>query len=265
MLRSGETFHGYLVGAALGKGGTATVYRAQRASDDGAAVALKVLADNHQTPTELARLDAEFAFADRLEHPHVVTMYDHGTGWLAMQLVDGGTVPALHTLDQRLTALAQIADALDYIHRRGIVHCDVKPANILVFNNFSASGAVLVDFGVAHSMADDAAHHPTHVQASLPYAAPELLHGHPPSAATDEYALACTMVELVTGKTPFTANTQGALVDAQLRTPPPRLSQRTSWLPHAFDSILAKAMAKSPQARYDSCSEFIQLIQRVLK
>ncbi len=192
-------------------------------------------------------------------------MYESGDGWLAMELVDGGTVATLSSLADRLAALAQIADALDYTHRLGIVHCDVKPSNILVSQGFSRSGAVLIDFGVAHAVAEDVGRHTTHIEASLPYSAPELLRGQAPSAATDEYALACTAVELITGSPPFSANTPMALVDAHLNRPPPRLSREISWLPHAFDSILAKAMAKSPDNRYVSCTRFISLITQALR
>ena len=124
---------------------------------------------------------------------------------------------------------------------------------------------MLIDFGVAHAVAEDVGRRPTHIEASLPYSAPELLHGHAPSAATDEYALACTAFELITGSPPFTATTSMGLVDEQLHAPPPKLSRRVAWLPHAFDSIMSKALAKSPDNRYESCSEFISLITRALQ
>lgn len=164
----------------------------------------------------------------------------------------------------RLTALAQIADALDHAHTLGIVHCDVKPTNILVCEPFSVGGALLSDFGIARAFADNATRRPTHVDASLPYVAPEVLRGHRPSAATDEYALACTTVELLTGAPPFTAPTPMALIDAHVNSVVPKYSRRFDWMPRAFDSILTKAMAKTPELRYQSCSEFVSLITRVL-
>jgi eukaryotic-like serine/threonine-protein kinase len=287
--RPGEPFDGYTIDKELGRGGSATVYLAHSTVDDTGPVALKVLGTDRHTPAELDRLHREFDLAGRLEHPHIVRMYDRGPDWLAMQYVDGGNCSTLHTLVNRLAALAQVADALDYTHRGGIVHCDVKPANILVFEDFSDGGAILIDFGVAHSLAEDAqlrlARHPmqslsldparriaarppdrpAQVQASLPYAAPELLLGQQPSGATDEYALACTAVELITGKLPFAATTPVGLVEAQLRHPPPKVSHQVSWIPRAFDSILAKAMAKNPDVRYESCAEFIRLITRALR
>lgn len=253
-----------MVDAVVGHGGSATVYRAHDAAEPGRVVALKVLDERRRDPAQLDRIQREFAFANRLHHPHVITMYEHGPGWLAMQLVDGGTVANLTTMRDRLTALAEVADALDHAHVHGIVHCDVKPANILVFEDFSRGGAVLIDFGVARSVAEDARHRPTHIEASLPYTAPELLHGRIPSAAVDEYALACTAVEILTGAPPFTSTTTIALMDDHLNRPVPRYSRQIDWIPHAFDSILTKAMAKEPDQRYATCTEFVALISRAL-
>jgi eukaryotic-like serine/threonine-protein kinase len=264
VLSPGDRFEGYVVDGALGHGGYATVYRTHDTAEPDRVVALKILDDRHRQPAQLARLQREFDLAHRLEHPHIIKVYECGPGWLAMELVDGGTVARLPTRPDRLTALAQIAGALDYAHQRGIVHCDVKPSNILVSLSFSVYGAMLIDFGVAHAVAEDVGRRPAHIEASLPYSAPELLHGHAPSAATDEYALACTAFELITGSPPFTATTSMVLVDQQLHAPPPRLSRKIDWLPHAFDSIMAKALAKSPDARYETCSEFVALITRAL-
>lgn len=262
MLARGDRVADYVVDEPLGRGGSAWVVRAHDAT--GATVALKVLDERRRTPADEDRLRREFRFSAAAQHPHVVRMFGAGPQWLAMELVDGGTATSLPRMRDRLTALAQIADALDHAHRGGIVHCDVKPANILVRKPYSTVSTVLVDFGSAHSMTEDAVRHPDRVEASLPYSAPELLTGHTPTPAADEYALACTAVELLTGTPPFTANTQHGLVDEQLHAPPPRLSRRIAWIPHAFDSILAKAMAKSPEGRYDSCTEFVALITRAL-
>ncbi|MBV8929290.1 MAG: serine/threonine protein kinase [Mycobacteriaceae bacterium] len=265
MLRRGDEFEGYVVDEVLGHGGSATVYRAHDAVDAHRALALKVLAEDYPTLVEIRRLQREFDFAHRLQHPHIICVERRGREWLSMQYVDGRTVGSLGLLDDRMTALAQIADALDYAHRCGIVHCDVKPSNILVHNDFSVGGAVLIDFGVAHALAEDHLKRPQELQASLPYIAPEVLRGQAPWAATDEYALACTAVELITGAPPFKANTSMGLVDAQLNRPPPQLSRTESSIPRAFDSILAKALAKDPEVRYQSCAQFVALIGRVLR
>jgi serine/threonine protein kinase len=265
VLSPGDRFEGYVVEAALGHGGYATVYRAHHTAGSDRAIALKVLDEQHRHQAQVARLRREFEFAHRLDHPHIVRMYERGPGWLSMELLSGGTVTNLPTVPQRLIALSQIADALDYIHNHAIVHCDVKPTNILVHSDFDQNGAVLIDFGVAMSITDDIGYRATHVEASLPYSAPELLTGHAPSGATDEYALACTAVELITGSPPFTARTQFGLIGAHLNSAPPHRSHEIDWLPRVFDSILAKAMAKNPERRYQSCREFISLISRALR
>ena len=91
-----------------------------------------------------------------------------------------------------------------------------------------------------------------------------MLRGHAPASAADEYALACTAVELLTGATPFTADSATALIDDHLNSPVPRYSRRIDWIPRAFDSILAKAMAKDPDLRYGTCGEFIAMLTRAL-
>ncbi|HME50547.1 serine/threonine-protein kinase [Mycobacterium sp.] len=263
MLRPGGTFEGYVIDGVLGRGGSATVYRAHDEALH--PVALKVLDDEHRLPPELTRLQREFDFARQLDHPHVISVERHRDGWLTMQLVDGGNVGALDTLAQRLEALGQIADALDYVHYRGIIHCDVKPTNILVAKDFCRDGAVLIDFGVAHALAEDVHQkRPLEIRASLPYLAPELLRGQMPTGVTDEYALACTAVELVTGAPPFAANTSMAIANAQLYEPPPRISQTVAWVPRAFDSILQRAMAKDREERYQTCTEFVEIVTKVL-
>ena len=149
------------------------------------AVALKVLDDHHRREDQTARLRREFEFAHQLDHPHVVTVYEHGTGWLSDGTGRRWDVdhPGRARRD-RLTALAQIADALDYAHRCGIVHCDVKPSNILVSQDFSRARADRLRRRATQSPRPSGGT-PTHIEASLPYTAPELLHGRPPSALTD--------------------------------------------------------------------------------
>ncbi|OBK80080.1 serine/threonine-protein kinase [Mycobacterium sp. 1274761.0] len=264
MLSVGDDFAGYVIDAALGRGGYADVYRAHRPADPGRPVALKVLDEDHRGEEQTARLQREFEFAHQLDHPHVITVYDNGVGWLTMEVIDGGTSTALPDTQTRLTALAQIADALDYTHHRGIVHCDVKPSNILVSQDFSR--AVLIDFGVAFAVAETAAWaSTTQIEASLPYTAPELLRGRAPSALTDQYALACTAVELLLGAPPYAGTaTWMELVDAHINRPVPSYSHKIAWVPRLFDSWLHRALAKIPEGRYDSCTELIEQLRRSL-
>lgn len=264
MLRAGQRLEDYLIDGVLGHGGSATVYRARHDADPRHAVALKILDDDHRSAADLARLQREFDVAHQLRHPHVISVERRGDGWLTMQLVDGGNVAALPTVAKRLHALTQIADALDYVHHRGIVHCDVKPTNMLVPRDFCRVGAVLIDFGVAHALAEDVHRkRPLQIRASLPYLAPELIRGQMPTGVTDEYALACSTVELLTGAPPFVAETSTALVDAHLYEEPPRLARTVSWVPRAFDSILQRAMAKNREERYQTCAEFMAMVNKV--
>ncbi len=258
MVHPGQEFAGHPVEALLGRGGGAAVYRARGA--DGSVLALKVLDDQHRDDANTARLAREYRITAGLRHRHIVRVYDHDRYWMTLQYVDGGNATGLHSLDTKLEALAQIADALDHAHRCGVVHTDVKPANILIHQDFSRDGAILIDFGVAHVLAEDVWHRPAEVVASLPYAAPELLQGRLPQAATDEYALACTALELLTGFPPFTAHNPMALVDAHLHLPPPETSREVRWLSRSFDLVLARAIAKDPDRRYPSCTELVHHI-----
>jgi len=273
MGEAGGDIGGYLIDRDVGRGGHATVYLAHPCDphvDPAAPVALKVLDESHRTPAEQARLNREFEFARALDHPNVVTVYRHGPFWLAMQFVDGGKSTGLQTVPDRLAALTQIADALDYAHHRGIVHCDVKPANILIPADFPRTGAVLTDFGSAHAVVEDVwarlrrPRDSGNPEVSLPYTAPEILCGKAPSAATDEYALACTAVELLTGAPPFPAPSAAELVDAHLRRLPPPISNAFGPASRALDVVVERAMAKLPARRYGSCTEFVEQLSRVL-
>lgn len=260
-------YGGYLIEREIGRGGHAGVYLAHHPSSRDVPVALKVLDESHRSPAEQRRLEREFGFASALKHPHIVAVYRHGPFWLAMQYVDGGKATGLRALQDRLAALTQIATALDYAHRRGIVHSDVKPANILIHADFGRAGAVLTDFGAAHAVVEDVWHRPGHFghpEVSLPYTAPEILQGKAPSAATDEYALACTAVELLTGAPPFPTQSAADLAEAHLRLLPPPLSDTLGPAARAADVVVQRALTKFPARRYESCADFVEELSRAL-
>lgn len=269
MTHPGQLFEGYRVEVLLGHGGEAGVYRAHRVSGgpDGhraAVVAIKILDEHHRGDADVARLAREFRVARRFQHPHIIEVHEHGEFWMTMDYIDGGPISLLRTLDARLDALAQVAGALDEAHRSGIVHTDVKPTNILVHQDFSR-GAVLVDFGAAHVLAEDVWTRSGRPLASLPYAAPELLQGRMPQAATDEYALACTALEVLTGRPPYSADGRSDLVECHLHRPPPDMSAMVPWLSKSFDVAFARAIAKDPDRRYQSCSEMVDHISAAIR
>jgi eukaryotic-like serine/threonine-protein kinase len=267
MSSPGSRLEDYAIDGVIGHGGHATVFRAHHTDAESRVVALKQLDPDHRGAEYVRRLQREFDFAWRLTHPQIVTVYDSGTGWLTMELLGGGRVTRLESLDDRLSALADVAAALDHAHRHGIVHCDVKPSNILVHSDFAHGGAVLVDFGSARATTDPHVRS-ERIEASLPYAAPEILRGNVPTAATDEYALACTLVEMVTGKPPFVTRTALGLIDAQLNQPVPRPSRRlgrAGRIDRTFDAVVAKAMAKDPDGRYASCTELMEHAMRAVE
>ena len=246
----------------------------------GRAVAIKTMAlsrefEGHELAEARARFFREAEMAGRLHHPDIVAIFDAGEeaglAFIAMEYVKGHDL-LRHTLPGKLLpvpvvldTLARVALALAYAHTQGVVHCDVKPANILVAQNFYENGAVLIDFGNARRLGEEAVPYTTYVTASLPYSPPELLTGAAVTGATDVYALACTAVEMITGSPPFTATNQAALADSQLHRTPPRPSHDIDWLPRAFDSVLAKAMAKRPEGRYQSCTELVALVTRIVR
>ncbi|EFV12679.2 hypothetical protein HMPREF9336_02474 [Segniliparus rugosus ATCC BAA-974] len=212
-----------------------------------------------------------------LEHPNILAPTElgeaGGTLWLSFPVVAQhsasalvprrGAVPELGKVE---TVLREAASALDYAHAHQVVHLDVKPANVLI-----AAGperrAYLSDFGSAEEIRDGAEH--ANRLASLPYAAPELLAARrgdygQVGPATDQYALAASAMELLTGKPPFPKGTTWAVAGAQLKSPPPSARSRARWLPPAVDSVLYKALAKAPGARYPSCGAFAEVLVRVL-
>ncbi|MGY4708136.1 serine/threonine-protein kinase [Mycolicibacterium sp. CBM1] len=232
---------GYAIQSVLGTGGTGTVYLA---CDSSRLVALKVC-------------DARFPIPPVLVHPNIVAVYEHGQTpdgkcWLAMEYATGGDadnelragrMPPARTVH----IVADIAEALDYAHDRGVVHGDVKPSNFLLAED---DRALLADFGV-HPFAVEGA-----VLTSAAYAAPEILRGQVVDGRADVYSLGCSLFRLLTGKPPyFDAGPKDAVVEAHLNRAVPQVTPYAPWLPPAIDEVVATAMAKHPDARYCSAGE----------
>jgi serine/threonine-protein kinase len=281
VFQPGDVISDYTVDTLLGGGASADVYRAHHTGGTDA-VALKVLhTDPTGHPRARERFAREFTIASMLDHRHIVAMYGHGeiparsmtspTLWMSMQYIDGPESSVLTPKAGREPDIAsilrvseQLAAALDYAHSMDVLHRDVKPTNILL--NADCDSAFLNDFGIAQ-LIDDVLPLARNgrVRGSIAYAAPELLQGQQLTPTTDLYALACTMVEWLTGLPPYPRNTPFAITYAHLHDRAPSLSRRRRWLPTGLDSIFVKALAKAPGRRYDSCGQFVAIVAHMLR
>ncbi|MBF6166796.1 serine/threonine protein kinase [Streptomyces gardneri] len=265
-LRSGSVFAGYRIERTLGSGGMGTVYLARHPRLP-RSVALKVLDPAAGADAEFrARFQREAELAARLDHPNIVEIYDRGSEegrlWISMRYVAGADVAQLiqrrsHELppSRVIEILAQAADGLDAAHRRGLLHRDVKPANLLVAAGDEGRDHVFVtDFGIARSRDDTSRLTAAGALiATLGYVAPEQIRGEPLDHRCDVYALGATLYQMLTGAMPFARTTPAAVLRAHLAEPPPRPSAADPALPAALDVVVATAMSKRPADRYDSC------------
>ncbi|WP_327141868.1 serine/threonine-protein kinase [Nocardia sp. NBC_01327] len=277
-MRTGDVFAGFVVERELGRGGMGSVYLARHPRLP-RKTALKLLNQEMFSDTEIrARFIREADLVAQLDHPNIVTVYDRGTEdeqlWISMQYVDGvnastvkaGTLPPLRAAQ----IISETAKALDYAHGRGVLHRDVKPANILLARSSSKAGGgervYLTDFGIAR-LRDDTGHltQTGTVTATLAYASPEQLTGSVIDGRSDQYALACTLFQLLTGVVPFEGASPAAVIRGHLQLPPPPATPLRTELPRTIDPVLARALAKRPQDRYRSCAEFAAAVEQALR
>jgi len=266
VLANGTVISGYRIETVLGSGGMGTVYLADNPvlpRQD----ALKVLsAGLSSDPAFRTRFLREADVASTLDHPNIVTVYsrgetDDGQLWIAMQYVAGSdaereTDAGRMTPARAVRITAAVADALDYAHRRGLVHRDVKPANFLLAEPDTGGAEeriLLADFGIARALDDAAGLTGTgNLVMTVAYAAPEMLAGGGSvDGRADVYSLGCSLFRMLTGKAPF-AGAVGipATMAAHLYAPPPQVSELRPDLPAALDAVIATALAKDPERRY---------------
>ncbi|MEV0060178.1 serine/threonine-protein kinase [Nocardia sp. NPDC050718] len=273
MLATGDVFAGYAIERRLGRGGMGSVYLARHPRLP-RQIALKVLNPELFADTEIrARFEREADLAAQLEHPQIVTVYDRGVDdgrlWISMQFVDGvdaATIDHPVPVDRALHIVEGTAAALDHAHRNGVLHRDVKPANILLAAGEGRERVLLTDFGIARPRDD--VHHLTQTgtfTATLAYASPEQLTGAHLDHRSDQYSLACTLYSLLTGVAPFEATNPVQVIQGHLQSPPPSLRAFRPDLPVALDAVLARALAKRPADRFDSCAEFAAVARRAVQ
>ena len=268
----GERLGPYRIGSVLGRGGMGTVYLATQTHLE-RRVALKVIA------ADLARNDdfrrrflQESQLAASLDHPNVIPIYDageiDGVLYLAMRYASG---PSLQTLirergrlaaPQTVAIAAQIAAALDVAHEAGLVHRDVKPANVLL----AAPGgpAYLCDFGLAKRTAAPGATRTGSFLGTVDYCSPEQIEGQPLDRRSDVYSLGCVLFHCLTGRPPYERDSEFAVLQAHLFDSPPSVAALRPELPEVLDKVIATATAKNPEDRYETAGALASAFERAM-
>ncbi|MFF0637484.1 bifunctional serine/threonine-protein kinase/ABC transporter substrate-binding protein [Nocardia sp. NPDC004151] len=275
IVRAGTEFAGYLIERKLGGGGMGEVFLARHPRLP-RLVAIKVLARELVTQLETrSRFEREAELVARLDHPNIVGVHDRGVSggrlWIAMQYVDGGDASALDPFTlpaaEAVRIIGETAKALDYAHSMGVIHRDVKPANILLGRDAAGQERriLLTDFGIGRLRDDSAQITRTGtLAATITYASPEQLSGAALDQRSDQYSLACTLFRLFTGSTPYQAETAAAVVAGHLQHPVPKVTDRRPELPTALDAVFARGLAKRPEDRFDTCRDFADAAARAL-
>jgi serine/threonine-protein kinase len=276
--RTGTEFAGYRIEGLLGRGGMGVVYRAEHPRV-GASIALKVMDPELATNESFReRFVRESRVAARIRHPNIIPIYDAGEWqgelYIAMRYVEGddlrsalrknGTFPA----EQATVIGLQIASALDAAHRGGLVHRDVKPANILVESGpdpDSAPIAYLADLGLTKQVDSQSGVTGTgELLGTIDYIAPEQVTGSRIDGRADVYSLACVLFECLTGSVPYVRENQAAVLWGHLHDEVPRATAVNASLPTAVDSVLARGMAKSPEDRFSTARELVAALRAAL-
>jgi serine/threonine-protein kinase len=270
MLTVGSLIAGYRIERILGSGGMGTVYLA-RDPDLPRSDALKILSPELSRDADFrARFQREADVASMLDHPNIVAIRRRGEFdgqlWIAMQFIDGTDADAAlyagaMTPARAVHIVREVGKALDYAHDHNVVHRDIKPANFLLSRPTTGDERVLLaDFGIARAV--DATGGLTSagvVLATVSYAAPEVLLGHPFDGRADLYSLGCSLFRMLTGKTPFPANNgMAAVMMAHLMQPAPRVTDLNPHLPAQVDHVIVRAMAKDPAQRFQSARELAE-------
>jgi hypothetical protein len=265
-LAEGDEFAGYRIERRLGRGGMGILYLALEPGLQ-RRVALKLIAPEAAEEEVFARRFAEESrIAASIEHPNVVPIYaageQDGVAWIAMRYVSGSDLGRRLAREGRLEParavplIAQIGNGLDAIHAAGLVHRDVKPANVLLSGEEGAEHAYITDFGVARNLATRSGLTQTgRFVGTIDYVAPEQISGGEIDARVDVYALGCLLYKLLTGQVPFPREGEAARLYAHLNDPPPAPSIHAPGVSMALDDVVARAMSKQAGDRYPSAGD----------
>jgi hypothetical protein len=275
-LSEGDEFAGYRIERCLGRGGMGVLYLALEPGLE-RRVALKLIAPEAPADGVFARRFAEESkVAASIEHPNVVPIYaageEAGVPFIAMRYVAGADLAKRLSREGRLEPavavelIAQVGDGLDAIHTAGLIHRDVKPANVLLSGGEGAEHAYITDFGVARNVSTQAGLTQTgRFVGTLDYVAPEQASGKAVDARADVYALGCLLFKLLTGEVPFPRDDDAARLFAHLRDLPPAPSL---WVPEvspALDDVVIRAMSKSAEDRFPSAGDLGRAARAALR
>ena len=263
----------YTITEEIGAGGMATVYRAHQPSMD-RHVAVKVIRTSIlQDPTVKDRFRREARLIARLEHPHLLPVYDfdgdHDPPYIVMRYLEGGTLKQVLQqgelpFDEMLYMLNQVGAALDYAHRQGVVHRDLKPSNVMIDRE---GNAFVTDFGIARAAGtQESLTNAGDLIGTPAYMSPEQARGDSDiTSAADVYALGVMVFEMLTGKVPFEHENGVAALLAHLNDPVPSARTRNARVPEAADRVLKTAMAKDRSARHSSAGALIADLATALR
>ncbi|MGH7516891.1 MAG: protein kinase domain-containing protein [Gemmatimonadales bacterium] len=259
----------YLLERELGRGGMATVYLARDLKHD-RLVALKVLRPELAATLGPERFQREIRFAARLQHPHIVSVYDSGETagrlWFTMPYVEGESLrdrlrrERELPLEDTLRIAREAAEALGYAHEQGIIHRDVKPENILLTRD---GNTLVADFGIARAVGGEPGEHLTATGMSVgtpAYMSPEQAAGASEmDARTDVYSLGCVLFEMLTNEPPFTGTTPQSVIAKRFAGPAPSVAALRD-IPASLDAVVARALSRSPADRFPTATAFAKAI-----